>query len=151
MKASSGEVQFLGLSERCTRELVQIDVEWNPRPWSEQGFREELLSPVVRSLGAFNGPLVIGYILAQVVLDEAHITTFGVASAWQGQGVGGRLLRAFLEDLKGGGVRVVTLEVRRGNTIGQRVYAAVGFGVAGVRPAFYEDNGEDAFTMRLEW
>jgi ribosomal-protein-alanine N-acetyltransferase len=138
------------LTEDSVQRLAQIDVEWNPRPWSEQAFREELRNPTHRSLGAFIDERVVGYVMAHQILDEAHITTFGVASDWQRRGVGRALLEAFLGALKARGVVVVTLEVRKGNVIAQSLYTGMGFRAAGVRPAFYHNNGEDALTMRLD-
>jgi len=59
-------------------------------------------------------------------------------------------LEAFLAVLTGTGVKVITLEVRKGNSVAQSVYAGLGFRSVGLRPAFYDTNGEDALIMRLE-
>ena len=45
------------------------------------------------------------------------------------------------------GITAMTLEVRRSNEIAQALYGKLGFVVEGVRPKYYEDNGEDALLM----
>ena len=79
--------------------------------------------------------------------DEAHITTFGVHPEWRRQGVGSQLLLRLLElSLELHAARM-TLEVRVGNVPAQELYRRFGFAIAGTRPRYYTDDGEDAFVM----
>jgi ribosomal-protein-alanine N-acetyltransferase len=41
----------------------------------------------------------------------------------------------------------MTLEVRVGNAAAQELYRHFGFAIAGTRPRYYTDDGEDAFVM----
>lgn len=41
----------------------------------------------------------------------------------------------------------MTLEVRVSNDIAQSLYRKLGFKPAGIRPAYYSDNNEDALIM----
>jgi ribosomal-protein-alanine N-acetyltransferase len=41
----------------------------------------------------------------------------------------------------------MTLEVRVSNEIAQRLYRKLGFKPAGIRPAYYSDDNEDALIM----
>jgi ribosomal-protein-alanine N-acetyltransferase len=41
----------------------------------------------------------------------------------------------------------ITLEVRRSNEPALAMYETLGFRAAGVRPRYYQDNGEDALIM----
>ena len=45
------------------------------------------------------------------------------------------------------GVSAMTLEVRVSNLTARALYASMGFASAGIRPDYYEDNGEDAVIM----
>ena len=45
------------------------------------------------------------------------------------------------------GVRRATLEVRRSNVAAQRLYAAAGFQVTGVRRDYYTQPAEDALVL----
>ena len=80
------------------------------------------------------------------MVDEAHITTFGVHPEWRRQGSGAAAAR--LADLGSScGAARMTLEVRVGNHAAQELYRRFGFNVAGRRARYYTDDGEDAFVM----
>jgi ribosomal-protein-alanine N-acetyltransferase len=111
-------------------------------------FERELLNPAARVRGVFCDDQLVGYLIAHVVLDEAHIVSFGVHPNWRGQGFGNVLLKDFLRIAVFENISVITLEVRASNTIAQKLYQKVGFVVAGIRRHYYSDNSEDAITMR---
>ena len=138
-------VSFMWLSR-----LAEIDSSWNPRPWSEQLFREELASQVARVQGLFIADELIGYAIAHVVCDEAHIVSFGITPELRGRGAGTYLLRSLLRSLEAERVRVVTLEVRLSNSSAQALYEKVGFDIVAVRRRYYYSNNEDALMMRME-
>lgn len=130
--------------------LVEIDSSWNPRPWSEQLFGEELAHQAARVRGLFVEDELIGYAIAHVVCDEAHIVSFGIAAERRGHGAGEFLLRDLLRSLEAEEVRVVTLEVRLSNSAAQALYEKIGFDIVAVRRRYYSSNNEDALMMRLE-
>jgi ribosomal-protein-alanine N-acetyltransferase len=130
--------------------LVEIDSNWNPRSWSVQLFEKELSSRSSRVRGLFAGEELVGYLIAHVVCDEAHIVSFGLAPDWRGKGGGRDLLFDFLRTCVVERVRVVTLDVRARNIPARKLYESCGFCVVGRRKNYYSDNGEDALTMRRE-
>ncbi len=146
--ASAGAIQLAPVSHLWLERLVEIDSTWNPRSWSLKLFERELLNPAARVRGVFCDDQLVGYLIAHVVLDEAHIVSFGVHPNWRGQGFGNVLLKDFLRIAVFENISVITLEVRASNTIAQKLYQKVGFVVAGIRRHYYSDNSEDAITMR---
>jgi ribosomal-protein-alanine N-acetyltransferase len=130
--------------------LVEIDANWNPKSWSVQLFERELSNQSSRVRGLFHDDLLVGYLIAHVVCDEAHIVSLGLAPEWRGKGGGRVLLGDFLRMARLEGVVAVSLDVRASNEGAQKLYASLGFTVAGVRKRYYSDNGEDALTMRVE-
>ncbi len=138
------------VSSLWVQRLVEIDSTWNPHSWSQKLFERELLNPSSRIRGVFHKELLIGYLIAHVVIDEAHIVSFGVHPDWRRVGAGRYLLTDYLRMARLEGVKVVTLDVRVGNLAAQGLYRAQGFQAAGLRRQYYSDNGEDAITMRLE-
>lgn len=128
--------------------LVAIDASWNSSPWSESTFEGELTNPVARVYGAYTDSQLIGYVVAHVVVDAAHIVSIALAAPWRRKGVGALLLRQFLEDAENAGVSVVTLEVRASNEAAQRLYQRENFESVGIRRQYYTNNNEDALIMK---
>jgi ribosomal-protein-alanine N-acetyltransferase len=121
-------------------------------PWPLHAFEQELrgnrLARYVVARTAVGGrDRVIGFAGVWLMVDEAHITTFGVHPDWRRQGVGRRmLLRLFELSVELRAARM-TLEVRVGNAAAQALYQRFGFAIAGTRPRYYSDDGEDAYVM----
>ncbi|MBQ9196391.1 MAG: ribosomal protein S18-alanine N-acetyltransferase [Clostridia bacterium] len=118
-------------------------------PWSRQSFYEEMTrNACARYLVAVlpDGE-IIGFAGVWVVMDEGHITNIAVRQDYRGMGIGRALTAALIQYAANLGVVYITLEVRRGNEIAQRVYLGQGFIQVGVRKKYYEDNGEDALLM----
>jgi ribosomal-protein-alanine N-acetyltransferase len=130
--------------------LVEIDSTWNPKSWSFKLFERELENPAARLRGVFAGELLIGYLIAHVVLDEAHIVSLGLDPEWRGKGGGSFLLADFLRIARLENIAVITLEVRASNVVAQRLYQRAGFQAVGIRRHYYSNDGEDAITMRYE-
>jgi [ribosomal protein S18]-alanine N-acetyltransferase len=78
---------------------------------------------------------------------EYEIHTIGVDPAYQGRGVGRRMLDELLKIAAGG---VVHLEVRTDNATAIALYRSVGFTEVGLRRRYYRVSGADAYTMRRE-
>jgi len=90
---------------------------------------------------------IVGYGGLWLMVDEAHICTLAVRTAWRGRGLGELVLSALIEH---GIVREAshaTLEVRRSNLVAQNLYRKYGFVEVGVRKGYYLDNNEDALIM----
>ena len=63
------------------------------------------------------------------------------------QGVGTALLREAARQAVDRGAVEITLEVRRSNHPARAFYRRHTFAEAGIRPGYYQDNGEDAIIM----
>jgi ribosomal-protein-alanine N-acetyltransferase len=117
-------------------------------PWPAYAFEQELTgNRLARYEVARAAGVVVGFAGVWLMVDEAHITTFGVHPDWRRQGVGRRLMLRMLELANELGARRLTLEVRVSNRAAQALYRAFGFEVTGRRPRYYTDDGEDAFVM----
>lgn len=90
---------------------------------------------------------IIGFAGMWILLDEAHITTIGVAPEYRGRGLGEMLLLNLFEEAMRRGAEWLTLEVRVSNDSAQALYSKYGFTRQGIRRRYYSDNGEDAYIM----
>ena len=117
-------------------------------PWPSYAFRQELTgNRMAHYVVARVGGQVAGYAGLWQIVDEGHITTFGVHPRWRRQGIGRRLLLHLTELSRAIGARRMTLEVRASNEPARTLYAQFGFREAGVRRHYYSDDGEDALVM----
>jgi [ribosomal protein S18]-alanine N-acetyltransferase len=120
-------------------------------PWPAAAFNRELASAHNHYVGARVADTLIGYAgisrLGRTPPFEYEVHTIGVDSAYQGQGIGRRLLGELLAFAGGG---VVYLEVRTDNEVAIALYHSEGFTQIGVRRRYYRVSGADAYTMRRE-
>jgi ribosomal-protein-alanine N-acetyltransferase len=117
-------------------------------PWPAYAFEQELRgNRLARYVVARAGETVVGFAGIWLMVDEAHITTFSVHPDWRRQGIGRQLLLNLVELSGTLRARRMTLEVRSSNDAAQALYRSFGFAVAGRRPRYYTDDGEDALVM----
>ena len=117
-------------------------------PWPEHALRQELTgNRLARYLVAERGGRIVGYAGVWLMVDEAHITTFGVLPDARRTGVGARMLLAVADLALELGAARLTLEVRPTNSPARALYARFGFAEVGRRPRYYTDDGEDALVM----
>ncbi len=95
------------------------------------------------------GTDVVGYILTWHVADELHILNVATDPDHRRRGIGNVLVARAIEFAKENKVRLVLLEVRRGNQPAIRLYRSFGFALSGLRRGYYADDGEDAIEMVL--
>ena len=117
-------------------------------PWPSYAFEQELKgNRLARYLVARAGDRIVGFAGIWMMVDEAHVTTFGVHPEWRRQAIGRQLLLNLTELAIAIGARRMTLEVRETNEAAQALYRTFGFEIAGRRTAYYSDDGEDALVM----
>lgn len=121
-----------------------------PRPWTRATFRAELDKVEDRAYRvARRGRRVVGYGGVLVGAGEAHILTVAVDPAERRAGIATRLVVELLAAAVELGAEDATLEVRESNDGAEALYRRFGFDSAGVRPGYYEDDGEGARIMWL--
>ncbi|MBD3305581.1 ribosomal-protein-alanine N-acetyltransferase [candidate division KSB3 bacterium] len=136
-------------------EIVAIEQRAYAYPWSRQvllgEINDEPFSFVyvarVEHLPVAKAKM-IGYNFFWIVADEAHILNIAVDPAYQGTGLGKRLMQFAIAVGAERGAASVLLEVRPSNVVAQSLYRRLGFQQIGVRRNYYGDNHEDAYVMR---
>jgi ribosomal-protein-alanine N-acetyltransferase len=117
-------------------------------PWPAYAFEQELKgNRLARYVVARAGDRVVGFAGVWLMVDDAHVTTFAVHPDWRRQAIGRQLLLNLAELSVAIGARRMTLEVRVSNGAAQALYRSFGFEIAGRRPRYYTDDGEDALIM----
>jgi ribosomal-protein-alanine N-acetyltransferase len=137
--------------ERITREhiaqLLPIEHEAYPDPWTQGMFRQEIESRNSHFYILHLGEEIVGYGGFWLILDEAHVTKVTVAEAHRGQGYGRRLMEYLLERSAWLGGASIRLEVREQNEPALQLYTSVGFQRVGLRKGYYAKTNENAVVM----
>lgn len=137
------------MAESDLQEILAIEADSFPHPWSKTHFLDELNSPHSFPLVALDQDgAVIGYICPMFLLDEGHILDVAVRRDYRGHGVGKFLVEKVLGECRERGGAFVSLEVRPSNTAAISLYKRLGFVESGRRKRYYE-NGEDAILMEF--
>jgi len=120
-------------------------------PWPASAFMTELGSRHNHYVAARTADKLVGYAgisrLGLLPPHEYEIHTIGVDQAFQGQGIGRRLLDTLLDFADRG---TVFLEVRTDNAAAIALYRGAGFVEVGLRRRYYRASGADAYTMQRE-
>jgi ribosomal-protein-alanine N-acetyltransferase len=117
-------------------------------PWSVDALFSELHTDGMRlPLVAENEGEIQGYLMAWVVADQLHVLNIATDPRFLRQGVGRELLKEAVKLARPRGVVEITLEVRESNHPALAFYRKLGFQEAGIRPGYYQDNGENAIIM----
>ncbi|MYA99042.1 ribosomal-protein-alanine N-acetyltransferase [Candidatus Poribacteria bacterium] len=131
------------------KQVLEIENQCFEHPWSKTYFTLSLKRPrsfeylyVARREGT-----VVGYIVFNILHEEAHILNIAVPPANQRQGIGKYLLASALEMMLADDGREVFLEVAVSNLPAQYLYRQFGFRICGIRKNYY-GRYKDAYVFR---
>jgi [ribosomal protein S18]-alanine N-acetyltransferase len=148
----AGDVAHVRLATTDDLEaLLAIERVAFTRPWTEASFRDELARPdrvwlVVETAGE-----VVGVGGVADLAGDAHVLSVAVAADHRRRGHGRTLVTALLAAAAARlGSRRATLEVRESNVAARALYRRLGFVESGVRPGYYQDDGEGAVVLWYE-
>ncbi len=94
---------------------------------------------------------VLGYFLAQCVLDEMEILRIAVDPACRRKGYGRQILSTVKKMAFEQRIAWCYLEVRESNAAARCLYESSGFTSYGKRKGFYRQPDEDAVIMKAQW
>ncbi|OBG22395.1 ribosomal protein S18-alanine N-acetyltransferase [Mycobacterium sp. 852002-51057_SCH5723018] len=153
MTACSEPVTIGALTPADAERCAELEAVLFPGddPWPAVAFNRELAGSHNHYVGARTGGTLVGYAgisrLGRKPPFEYEVHTIGVDPAYQGRGIGRRLLDDLLAFADGG---AVYLEVRTDNEAAIALYRSSGFEQIGLRRRYYRVSGADAYTMRRE-
>lgn len=134
--------------------VMVIENQAFTNPWSTEMVKKELSQEwstvlVAEELGP-KGSIIRGFAIFWLVADEVHVLNVATDVEHRRRGVGRLLMEAVLQLGRDRQCRLATLEVRRGNLAALGLYQSLGFRAVGMRPAYYQDDREDAVVMILD-
>ena len=147
---SRGQFSYRPIKLADIAEIMAIERTAYAYPWSERFFRQEMQVECARSFLAESEGRIAGYILFWLLPGEIDIHNIAVHKDFRRRGLGRSLLGNVIKEARNHALSRITLEVRKSNTVAQKLYESVGFNFSGVRKGYYSDDGEDALLMALE-
>jgi [ribosomal protein S18]-alanine N-acetyltransferase len=128
--------------------VLSVERRSFPTPWSLAMFVLELSKPSGICLAASDADQLVGYLVCSRYDHVWHLMNVAVAPERRRAGIASRLIARLFEEA--GRELPFTLEVRVSNRPAIAMYERLGFRSAGIRPRYYQDNGEDALIMWLD-
>lgn len=118
--------------------------------WPIAAFESELAQEDTRNYWVYEADgLVIGYAGLCTVLPIADVQTIAISPAYQGRGLGRKLLQLLIDTARKRRALDVMLEVRFDNPNAIGLYESMGFETIHRRERYYK-GGVDALIMRLK-
>lgn len=138
-------MQFLPLAVEHLQDVVAIEEQSFPTPWTRALFEREIAVPISHFFVVTDAAALAGYGGYWLAGDEASIVNMAVHPQYRSRGLGRRIVEFLVDDARARGARTAFLEVRASNAAARRLYSSCGFRVCGARARYY--GLEDAVLM----
>ena len=132
-------------------EVIKLEQRNYPIPWSK-GVMKDCIKAGYQSIVMKQGEEIIAYAFLMTSYDESHLLNMCVDKAYQGQGLGRKLLKYLENVCKYNQSKIFLLEVRESNPIAHKLYKSFGFKQIGIRKNYYKclKGRENAIVMTKE-
>lgn len=132
------------------RDLARLETRCFPDAWDAESLARLLNNEHVGAW-CLRDPKdrPVGILIFQAVEGEAEVLRIGIDPSIQRNGLGRRLLDAFVKYCRDRGYRRVVLEVRPSNSPARALYDSVGFEPLGRRSNYYREPAEDSLICEL--
>lgn len=143
--------EFEPMREADLRAVLDIEESIYEFPWTLGNFRDSLRA----GYGCWvyrEQERLLGYTVLLLAAGEAHLLNLSVATDAQRRGHGRSILHNVVRIARQHRAKVLFLEVRPTNDVGQRLYSGYGFKQIGVRRGYYPARlgREDALVLALD-
>lgn len=137
--------------------MLAIEQAATSHPWTqalfESSFADRYFNTVAIATDNQATEQIVGFYIGEYIAGEASLFDIAVHPAFQGQGIGQRLVDDFLRVGEERGAGYFFLEVRGSNLGAIRLYERSGFCQCGRRPRYYPTatGTEDALLYALSY
>jgi ribosomal-protein-alanine N-acetyltransferase len=145
-------------------EVLQLELETPGAPhWSREQYEESIRNSIEslrrRAWVATHSGQLVGFAVVRELATgqeiECELESLAVHPSSQKNGIGGRLLRHVISELKAASGSLLQLEVRASNQAARHLYQRVGLAEKGARKNYYPAGSgglaEDAILMELRF
>jgi [ribosomal protein S18]-alanine N-acetyltransferase len=140
-------VHIRWMIRRDMPEVLAIEHASFEFPWCEEEFLRVLRQRNCIGMVAESGERVVGFMIYELHKNKLHVLDFAVHPDFRRQGVGRQMVAKLVGKLSNHRRTRVALSVRETNLAAQLFYRIQGFRALEVVREYYQDTGEDAYTM----
>jgi ribosomal-protein-alanine acetyltransferase len=142
-------IEFLVPNKTHLQALYDIECRAHPYPWSYHLLGSNFGDRYCNGVMLYQQKL-IGFYIADLLLDESTLLNICIDPAWQGRGLGQQLMTHYLQQTAAKGCTQWWLEVRVSNTTAQNLYRKLNYHEVGVRRNYYQNGAasEDALVLQ---
>ena len=141
-------IRVVPLAAEHLAQVVELERASFSDPWTRGMFESEIeIGSGGYHRAALEDRCLVGYLMAVLIPDEAHIGNLAVHPGWRRRGIAQWLLDELVRDAGPAGVRRLTLEVRESNLAARKFYYKNNFIDIAIRKNYYRRPVEDAIVM----
>ena len=140
-------VHIRWMIRRDMPEVLAIEHASFEYPWCEEEFLRVLRQRNCIGMVAECGERVVGFMIYELHKNKLHVLDFAVHPDTRRQGVGLQMVAKLVGKLSNHRRTRIVLSVRETNLPAQLFYRIQGFRALEVVREYYQDTGEDAYTM----
>lgn len=131
-------------------EIMQIENDCFPIPWSDADFHRALCQREVIGLIAEIEDCIVGFVIYEFRADRLIVLNFAVRPDCQRRGIGTALINKLKSKLRPNRRKRITLHTRETNIVAQRFFSSQGFRALGVKRGLYQcdETNEDAYLFQ---
>ena len=143
------ELQIRWLIRRDMDEVVQIEQQSFPLPWTEEEFIQTLKQRSHIGMVAEYGSTIVGFVLYELHMSRIDILNLAVHPEFRRQYVGHRMIKRLIDKLSQQRRTHLRLHICETNLAGQLFFRAQGFKALKVKRNFWKEEcgAEDAYLM----
>jgi ribosomal-protein-alanine N-acetyltransferase len=143
-------LEFVKLDIDDVGDILEVERRCFSYPWDEKQYAVGLTHGAFHVFGLRGEAGLAAYISFTVAADEMEVLNIAVRPECRREGLASRLLSIVLGIAANMGASRAFLDVRETNIPAQKLYVKFGFETVGIRPRYYPDTKEDAWTMFRE-
>jgi ribosomal-protein-alanine N-acetyltransferase len=140
-------VQIRWMIRRDMPEVLAIESECFPVPWSEEDFLVALRQRNCIGMIAEHNEKIVGFMVYELLKSALHVLNFAVAPWACRKGIGSQMVEKLIHKVSQQRRTEILIDVEEWNIAGQLFFKSKGFKAIGVVHD-HLDSGEDAYQMR---
>jgi ribosomal-protein-alanine N-acetyltransferase len=149
-KRTEAEIEIREMTEKDMKDILRIENDVFPEPWSYEVFYAHLLSDSCITVVAVFSGNVVGYLIGCEEDSKFHLRNIAVSRMHWRKSFGTKLLSFLLEKLKENPrINSCYLEHRVNNEGAFELYKSLGFIFKGIKKNYYKKS-EDAVVMGIK-